>query len=44
LKRVDHAHRRYLATLKVLAVVRRLAVPTLQVNIARQQVVTSPGP
>jgi hypothetical protein len=43
-KRSDHAHRRYRATLKLLAVVRRLAVPTMQVKIARQQVVTSPAP
>jgi hypothetical protein len=37
-RRIDHAHRQYLATLKTLATVRRLAVPILQVNLARQQV------
>jgi hypothetical protein len=34
----DRAHRRYLSALKTLAVVRKLAVPVLQVNIARKQV------
>ena len=37
-RRMDRAHRRLLATLKVLATVRRLAVPALQINVARQQV------
>jgi hypothetical protein len=37
-RRIDQAHRRYLSTLKTLATVRRLAVPVLQVNLARQQV------
>ena len=37
-RRIDRAHRRYLATLKTLATVRRLALPALQVNLARQQV------
>jgi hypothetical protein len=32
------AQRRYLAAIKALALVRTLAVPALQVNIARQQV------
>jgi hypothetical protein len=36
--RMDRAHRRYLSALKTLAVVRKLAVPVLQVNIARKQV------
>jgi hypothetical protein len=35
---VDRATRRYLAVLKTLATVRRLAVPTVQVNVARNQV------
>jgi len=35
---MDHAHRRYLSALKTLALVRKLAVPVLQVNIARKQV------
>jgi hypothetical protein len=37
-RRMDRAHRRYLSALKTLALVRRLAVPVLQVNIARKQV------
>jgi hypothetical protein len=37
-RRVDRAHRRFLATLKTLAMVRRLAIPTLQINLARQQI------
>ena len=32
------AHKRYLAAIKALAVVRKLALPVLQVNIARKQV------
>jgi hypothetical protein len=36
--RMDRAHKRYLSALKTLAVVRKLAVPVLQVNIARKQV------
>ena len=32
------AHKRYLSAIKTLAVVRKLAVPVLQVNIARRQV------
>jgi hypothetical protein len=32
------AHKRYLSAIKTLAVVRKLAVPVLQVNIARKQV------
>jgi hypothetical protein len=35
---MDRAHRRYLSAIKALALVRRLAVPVLQVNIARKQV------
>jgi hypothetical protein len=36
--RMDRAHRRYLSALKALALVRKLAVPVLQVNIAKKQV------
>jgi hypothetical protein len=32
------AQKRYLAAIKTLALVRKLAVPVLQVNIARKQV------
>jgi len=35
---IDRAHKRYLSALKTLAVVRKLAIPVLQVNIARKQV------
>ena len=35
---IDWAHKRYLSAIKTLAVVRKLAVPVLQVNIARKQV------
>src|SRR5262249_3210086 len=35
---LDRAQKRYLAAIKTLAVVRKLAVPVLQVNIARKQV------
>ncbi|MDP3238680.1 MAG: hypothetical protein Q8N26_38175 [Myxococcales bacterium] len=38
LKRQTMAHKRLLSALKTLAEVRRLMVPTLQVNIAEQQV------
>jgi hypothetical protein len=34
-RRIDRAHRRMLSTLKTLASVRRLAVPALQINVAR---------
>jgi hypothetical protein len=37
-RRMDHAHRRYLSALKTLALVRKLAVPVLQVNLAQNQV------
>lgn len=37
-RRIDRAHRRLLSTLKTLAQVRRLAVPAVQINVARQQV------
>ena len=35
---IDRAHKRYLSAIKTLAVVRKLALPVLQVNIARRQV------
>src|SRR5262245_53393302 len=35
---ITSAQKRYLAAIKALAVVRKLAVPVLQVNIARKQV------
>jgi hypothetical protein len=37
-KCIDRAHKRYLSAIKTLAVVRKLAVPVLQVNIGRKQV------
>lgn len=39
-RRIDHAHRRYLATLRTLATVRKLAVPSLQINVGANQVNT----
>jgi hypothetical protein len=36
--RRDRAHKRFLAACKVLATVRRLGAPALQINLARQQV------
>jgi hypothetical protein len=36
--RRDRAHKRFLAACKTLATVRRLGVPALQINLARQQV------
>jgi hypothetical protein len=35
---LDRAHKRYLSAIKTLAVVRKLALPVLQVNIAKKQV------
>jgi hypothetical protein len=35
---ISAAHKRYLSAIKALAVVRKLALPVLQVNIARKQV------
>lgn len=47
-KRISAAHNRYLAAIKTLAVIRRLAVPVVQVNVAqagaRQLNVAAPGP
>jgi hypothetical protein len=37
LRRVEHCHRRYLSTIKALAQVRKLALPTVQVNVGRNQ-------
>jgi hypothetical protein len=37
-RRIDAAHRRYLAALRTLATVRKLTVPAIQVNIAKKQV------
>jgi hypothetical protein len=37
-RRMDRAHRRFLNTVKTLATVRRLALPAVQINVARQQV------
>jgi hypothetical protein len=36
--RIDRTHRRLMSTIKTLATVRRLAVPAVQINVARQQV------
>ena len=44
-RRMDRAHKRYLTAIKTLATVRKLAVPVLQVNVARKQVnVAGPCP
>ena len=37
-RRIDRTHRRLMSTIKTLANVRRLAIPALQINVARQQV------
>lgn len=37
-RRQDRAHKRYLSAIRTLALVRKLALPVLQVNIARKQV------
>ena len=36
-RRMNHSHKRYLSALKTLALVRKLAVPVLQINIAKKQ-------
>lgn len=36
--RIDAGHRRYLSAIRTLATVRRLALPAVQVNVARRQV------
>jgi hypothetical protein len=38
MERMDRAHRRFLSAVRTLALVRKLALPVLQVNIARKQV------
>lgn len=35
--RIDRAHRRYLTAMKTLATVRKLALPSLQINIGKRQ-------
>jgi len=42
-RRMDRAHRRYMSALRTLALVRKLAVPVLQVNIADKQVNVGAG-
>jgi hypothetical protein len=37
-RRIDRTHRRLISTIKTLATVRRLAIPAVQINVARQQV------
>jgi hypothetical protein len=37
-RKIDRAHRRLMMTLKTLATVRKLAMPAILVNLARQQV------
>ena len=37
-RRQDRAHNRYLSAMRTLAVVRKLTIPVVQVNIARKQV------
>jgi hypothetical protein len=38
LRRMNGAHKRYLSALKTLAAVRKMALPAIQINIARKQV------
>jgi hypothetical protein len=43
--RIDRSHRRYLSAIKTLATIRKLALPVLQVNIAKRQTnIVSPCP
>jgi hypothetical protein len=42
-QRVSHAHRRFLSALRLLAAVRRVTRPALQVDIGEQQVNLSGG-
>ena len=42
-RRQDRAHRRYLSAIRTLAQVRRLLVPAVQVNIAKQQIISQGG-
>jgi hypothetical protein len=42
--RIDRAHKRFLSALKTLAMVRKLALPAIQFNVAEQQInVSGPG-
>jgi hypothetical protein len=44
LRRIDSAHRRFLSALRTLAMVRKLALPAIQFNVAERQVnVAGPG-
>lgn len=36
-RRIDHSNKRYLTAIRTLALIRKLAVPVLQVNIAKRQ-------
>jgi hypothetical protein len=36
-RRINHCHRRYLSTLRTLAQVHKLARPSIQLNVAQQQ-------
>lgn len=38
IRRMNSAHKRYLSALKALALIRKMAIPALQINIARRQV------
>jgi hypothetical protein len=42
-RRMTYAHKRYLSAIKTLALVRKLNLPVLQVNIARKQVNVAAG-
>ena len=37
-RRMNYSHKRYVSALKTLALVRKLAVPVVQVNIAKKQI------
>jgi hypothetical protein len=43
-RQIDSAHRRYLSSLKTLATVRKLALPSIQVNIGENQVCMANAP
>lgn len=42
-REIDRAHRMYITGIKTLAVVRRLALPAIQVNLAENQIVQAPA-
>jgi hypothetical protein len=42
-RRIDRAHRRFLSAVETLARVRKLAVPVLQVNVAKNQQINTVG-